>query len=116
MPALTRKHVSDWPETWHIHYAGVRVGMILERSGIANSPQPWEWHCGFYPGSRPGEHRDGTVASFEAARAAFEAAWCEYLPKRTEADFQAWRDQRDWTKRKYAMWDAGEHTPSLRRP
>jgi hypothetical protein len=31
-----------------------------------------------------------------------------FLSKRTEADFQAWRDQRDWTARKYALWDAGK--------
>jgi hypothetical protein len=31
-----------------------------------------------------------------------------FLSKRTEADFQAWRDQRDWTARKYALWDAGD--------
>ena len=30
------------------------------------------------------------------------------LPNRTEADFQEWRDQRDWTARKYAMWERGE--------
>jgi hypothetical protein len=30
------------------------------------------------------------------------------LPKRTEADFQAWRAQRDWTARKYALWDAAK--------
>lgn len=62
MPALTRKRVNDRPETWHIHFAGVRVGMILERGGIASAPEPWEWHCGFYPGSKPGEQRHGTVA------------------------------------------------------
>jgi hypothetical protein len=28
-------------------------------------------------------------------------------PHDTEADFQAWRDERDWTERKYALWDAG---------
>jgi hypothetical protein len=33
MPALTRKRVNDRPMTWHVHYAGVRVGMIVERSG-----------------------------------------------------------------------------------
>jgi hypothetical protein len=26
--------------TWHIHYAGVRVGVIVERSGVANSAEP----------------------------------------------------------------------------
>jgi hypothetical protein len=31
---------------------------------------------------------------------------------RTESDFQAWRDQRDWTTRKYAMWQAGERLRS----
>jgi hypothetical protein len=31
-----------------------------------------------------------------------------FLAKRTPDDFQAWRDQRDWTQRKYAAWDAGQ--------
>jgi len=31
-----------------------------------------------------------------------------FLSNRTEADFQAWRDERDWTERKYALWDAGK--------
>jgi hypothetical protein len=33
MPELTRKRVNDHPECWHIHNAGVRVGVIAERSG-----------------------------------------------------------------------------------
>ena len=35
-------------------------------------------------------------------------AWRVFLSKRTETDFQEWRDQRDWTARKYALWDAGK--------
>jgi len=31
MPDLTRKRVNDRPVTWHVHYAGVRVGLIIER-------------------------------------------------------------------------------------
>jgi hypothetical protein len=27
MPALTRNRVNDRPETWHVHYAGARVGV-----------------------------------------------------------------------------------------
>jgi hypothetical protein len=108
MPALTRKRVNDRPVTWHVHYAGVRVGLIVERSGVANTSEPWEWHCGFYPGSNPGELRYGHAASFEAARAAFEAAWSDYLPKRTEADFQEWRDQEAWTAEKYRRFDRHE--------
>jgi hypothetical protein len=32
--------------------------------------------------------------------------------KRTKADYQAWRDQRNLTTRKYAMWERGERLPS----
>jgi hypothetical protein len=38
-----------------------------------------------------------------------------FLSNRTEADFQEWRHQRDWTARKYAMWERGEKMP-LQRP
>jgi hypothetical protein len=34
-----------------------------------------------------------------------------FLATRTEADFR-WRDQHDWTERKYAMWERGERMPS----
>jgi hypothetical protein len=57
---------------------------------------------------RPGECRSGTAASLAEARAGFEEAWKVLLAARTEADFQAWRDQRDWTVRKYALWNAGK--------
>ncbi len=42
MPALTRKRVNDRPETWHVHYAGVRVGVIVERSGAQPSSDLWQ--------------------------------------------------------------------------
>ena len=48
------------------------------------------------------------AATFDQARSDFEAAWKVFLANRTEADLQAWRDQRDWTARKYALWDAGK--------
>jgi hypothetical protein len=35
-----------------------------------------------------------------------------FLSNRTEADFQAWRDARDWTAWRYAMWERGERLPS----
>jgi hypothetical protein len=50
-------------------------------------------------------------ASFEAARSAFLAGWRVFLSNRTEADFQAWRDQRDWTAEKYRRFDRGERMP-----
>jgi hypothetical protein len=48
----------------------------------------------------------------DQARADFEAAWRVFLSNRTEADFQASRDARDWTAWKYAMWERGERLPS----
>jgi hypothetical protein len=69
MTALTRKRVTDRPETWHIHYAGVRVGVIVEkRSGARRHQISGSGFVGFYPDSNPGDDRHGTAASFEAAR------------------------------------------------
>jgi hypothetical protein len=79
--------------------------------GLPHDTKLWEWRCGFYPGSNPGEHQSGTAASFAEARANFESAWKIFLSKRTEADFQAWRDQRDWTAEKYRRFDRGERMP-----
>jgi len=38
-------------------------------------------------------------------------AWRTFSARRTEADYQAWRDHRDWIARKYAMRDRGEQVP-----
>jgi hypothetical protein len=108
MPELTRRRSADHRHNcWHIYYGDVHVGTIAERVGNPHDTDPWEWSCGFYPGSHPREHQSDTAATFEQARADFERAWLVFLSNRTEADFQAWRDQRDWTERKYALWDAG---------
>jgi hypothetical protein len=94
---------------WHVYYGDLHVGTIAERTGNPVETDQWEWNCGFYPGSHPREIRSATAATFEQARADFEAAWPVFLSKRTEADFQAWRHDRDRTARKYALWDAGKH-------
>jgi hypothetical protein len=113
MPALTRRRDPDRAgECWLIYYGDVRVGTIAIRTGNPDATDGWGWHCGFYPGSKPGECTSGTAATFNKARAAFEASWRVFLSKHTEADFQEWRDQRDWTARKYAMWEAGEKLPT----
>ena len=99
-------------ECWHVFYDDVHVGSIAIRAGNPHDEDPWEWHCGFYPGSNPGKQQNGTAATFDEARADFEYAWRVFLSNRTEAEFQSWRDQRDWTARKYAMCEAGERFPS----
>jgi hypothetical protein len=60
-----------------------------ERVGNPHDTDPWEWNCGFYPGSHPGEHQSGTSATFAEARADFGSGWQVFLSNRTETDFQA---------------------------
>ena len=62
----------------------------------------------FLSGLASRQHQSDTAATFDDARADFERAWQVFLSNRTEADFQKWRDERDWTERKYALWDAGK--------
>src|SRR5215471_21410253 len=113
MPELTRRRDPDaQQETWLIHYGDVRVGVIAERVGNPGSTPGWQWACGFYPGSHPRECRQGTAASFEAARAAFEAAWRVFLARRTEADFEEYRRDRAFHAWKQAMWAAGLKLPT----
>jgi hypothetical protein len=92
-----------------------RVGgsTVALRSGQSTTADPWEWRCGFYPDSEPGDWSSGTAATFWEARKAFEAAWRIFLAKRTDADFQVWRDHPDRAAQKYALWDAGQHLPLL---
>ena len=112
MPELTRRRSLDAPdECWHVFYGDVRVGVIAIRTGMPPGEDPWGWNCGFYPGSHPRECTDGTAATFDQARAEFEKAWRVFLSNRTEADFQEWRDQRDWTAEKYRRFDRGERMP-----
>ena len=87
MPELTRHRSEHNRQCSHIYYGDVHVGTIAERIGNPHDTDPWEWSCGFYPGSHPGEHQSDTTATFEEARADFEHAWQVFLSNRTEADF-----------------------------
>jgi hypothetical protein len=112
MPALTRRRYPERQDCWHIYFGDVHVGTIARRIGQPHNQEAWQWLCGFYPGSDPDEQRSGTAATFDQARADFEVAWQVFSACRSPADYQAWRDQRDWTARKYAMWERGEPFPS----
>jgi hypothetical protein len=108
MTDLTRRRYPERPDCWHVYFGDVHVGTIARRIGNPNGSPAWEWSCGFYPGSHPGEHKTGTAVSFDGARADFEKAWAIFLANRTEADFEAWRHQRDWTEEKYRRFDRGK--------
>jgi hypothetical protein len=111
--ALTRRRdPKAREECWHINYRDVRAGTITRAGGVRSVEPVWRWHCGFYPGSHPGECTSGSAASYDEARTEFEAAWHIFLAKRTEADFAEWRYDRDFTAWKYAMWDAGMKMPT----
>jgi hypothetical protein len=112
MLALTRRRSPDRSDCWHIYYGDVQVGTIAARAGVPVDVDQWGWQCGFYPPSHRGQHLDVTAESFDQARADFEAAWKEYFPQCTEADFQEYRRQRAWTAWKYAMWEAGCRMPT----
>jgi hypothetical protein len=112
MLTLTRRRSTDQSDCWHVLYGDVRVGTISRRVGAPIDVDQWGWILGFYPGTDADQYRDGTALTFEEARAEFEAAWKGLLPTLTEAKFQRWRDQEDWTARKYAMRERGELLPS----
>ncbi|MGY8668498.1 hypothetical protein Q3C01_39865 [Bradyrhizobium sp. UFLA05-109] len=116
MPALTRRRSKDDPhrETWLIFFGDVSVGVVGRRAGVPNSAPQWSWSCGFYPGTDPGEHRSGIAETFDEARMSFQAAWQELAATRTEADFETWRRQRDWTAWKDRMHRLAMPLPTQR--
>ena len=116
MPDLTQREDPNRRDSWLIYFGDVHVGTIAKSVGNPGAVEQWQWLCGFYPGSNPGEQRTGSAPSFDAARAAFDAAWREYLPKRTEADFQEWRDQEAWAAEKYRRFARAERMPPDWRP
>ncbi len=97
MIELVRRRLNERYESWGIFYGDVRVGTISELFG-SGSKLIWSWSCGFYPGCSPGEETSGNNPTFDQARAEFERAWQRLLPKKTEADFQEWRDHNAFTE------------------
>lgn len=93
---LTRRR-SDNPhqETWNIYSGDVRIGTIGERAGVPIDVDQWGRDCGFYPGLHPGQHRYGTAATFEEARAGFETDWQSLQPEIPEDAFDKYRHERD---------------------
>src|SRR5882724_1945250 len=112
MTALTRRLSKDRTDCWEVYFGDVHVGTIARCVGNPSAAPEWQWLCGFYPGSKPGDQRGGSAETFDQARAEFENDWRIFSSKRTEADYRTWRDHRDWTARKYAMWERRERFPS----
>ena len=113
MPALALRRQKDrHQESWQVCYGDVQVGWIGERAGVPKDAEQWGWHCGFFPLTHRGLRAHGVAESFDQARSAFEAAWRDYLPRCTEADFDEYRFERAHDAWKRRMWDAGCPMPS----
>jgi hypothetical protein len=90
MPALTRRRSTDArEECWHVYYGDVRVGTIAICSGNPYDEDPWDWNCGFYPGSHPGEHQVEPPQPSTRPAPISKPPGSFFWGKRTEADFQA---------------------------
>jgi hypothetical protein len=90
MPKLTRRRDHNArDESWRVYYGDIRVGSISKLPGVPTDVNQWGWSCGFYPGCEPEEYQAGSAPTFDAARAAFRAAWARLLPKLDEEDFAA---------------------------
>jgi hypothetical protein len=110
MPALTRRREkARHQESWQVYYGDVRIGWIGERAGAPKSTEQWGWCVGFHPRDR---HVSGTAGSLDQARREFEAAWRDYLPSCTDADFNEYRRQRAWSQWKYEMQEKGFRLPT----
>ncbi|MBR1193871.1 hypothetical protein JQ634_34290 [Bradyrhizobium sp. AUGA SZCCT0240] len=90
----------------------MQVGTIAVQSGLPVHAKQWRWDVGFYPASHRGHNRSGYAASFDEARAGFDVARKDYLPKCTEADFNEYRRQRAWTAWKYRTHEGGLALPT----
>ncbi|WP_315705077.1 MULTISPECIES: hypothetical protein [unclassified Bradyrhizobium] len=113
MSTLTRRRDPQArDESWRILFGEIEAGTISRRTGNPSGTPEWHWFCGFYPGSPPGEQTVGTASTFDQARQAFEAAWTDFVSRRSPADFETWRRHHAFTAWKYAMWDAGCRMPA----
>jgi hypothetical protein len=62
MTPLSRRRDPDRAEEcWLIFADDVHVGTIARAIGNPGALERWQWHCGFYPGSKPGDQSNGTA-------------------------------------------------------
>jgi len=109
MPTLTRRRYPERPDCWHVYYGDVRVGTIARRVGNPHDTDPWEWDCGFYPGSHPREHKIPPRPSSKPAPISNAPGQRSYRTGRRPISRRG--DQQAWTAEKYRRFDRGERMP-----
>jgi hypothetical protein len=112
MPELTRRGSPDAPdECWHVFYGDVRVGTIALRTGMPPGKVLGAGHAASIPAAIPANARTAPRPRSPRPAPTSRQRGGYFCQNRTEADFQAWRDQRDWTAEKYRRFDRGERMP-----
>jgi hypothetical protein len=114
MSSLTRRRSAEHQDCWYLFYNGVQVGLIARRAGAPVDSAAWGSSCGFHPGMDPGEHQDGTAATFDAARAEFDEAWRWVLPRLSQGQLQEWLDHHNMVAWKRQVHDRGLPLPTQR--
>lgn len=95
-----------------MRYGDIDIGQIGQRAGVPTDKPQWRWSIAFYPASHQGIRSDGTAETFDEARAAFQAAWRECLPRCNDAVFAEHRFRRALLKWHRRMWDEGYKLPT----
>jgi hypothetical protein len=93
-----------------IHFGDVHVGAVGLRNGNPTGTEAWFWRRGLIRAAIPAS-ASPVPPPPSTMRADFESAWRAFLSKRTGADFQAWRERRDWSAKKYRRFDRGDRMP-----
>jgi hypothetical protein len=113
MPALTRRRSADCQDCWHIYYGDVQAGTIAMRAGNPREHRPLGMVLRLLSriATRPNPVRH--IRDLRRCPCRIRVRLGEvFLANRTDADFQAWRYQRDSTAWKYATWDRGFKLPT----
>jgi hypothetical protein len=105
VPTLSRKQINEQPERWHIHYAGVRVGLIQQRSGAPPSSNKWDGIADSIPAAIPASNDTAPPRRLIKPELRSRRHGETYLPSRTEADFEQWRQDAAYHAAKYSGWD-----------
>jgi hypothetical protein len=109
MRELTGRPHPERSDSWHVYYGDVQVGTIAVQSGLRHTLGNGAGIAGSIRCHIAVARARGYA---DEARAGFERAWTNYLPRCTEADFDEYRRERAWTAWKYAMYAAGLQLPT----
>jgi hypothetical protein len=95
----------------HVRLSDLEPRFTCRACGHRGAAERWNWRSDSTQAAIQVQQSYGPEDSFDEARAAFERNWAIFLARRTEDDFQAWRDQQAWTHEKYRRFDRGERMP-----